>query len=317
MPLPPLGYWAKLAAGRTLPTPRLPTHSGPEEFVSQRFVSDVPEEPDPDHLVARRAFEALPENRIVITETLDRPHALVAATERAFRKPKRRKPDEQLTAPPPALAISVTEASLPRALRIMDALVKALDARGMPLRIEADGKRRTYLTIQGQIMAIRLVENTARTEREPNEKERQEIKKHGYTYLPDRYSYHQTGMLKLGILGDYRDELQKVVADGKQQRIEQLLNEFIVKIETEAVRRKREAEHHARQRFRWEEEARVRRENEERQRKEMERFKALEEAASNWKRAEDLRAYIAAVEANAAREQGSIASESDLGRWIV
>ena len=288
VPLPPLGYWAKLAAGKKLPTPRLPTHSGPEEIVSQRYVSDVPAEPDPDHLVARREFEARPENRIVVSETLDRPHALVAATERAFRKPKRRKPDHQPTTTRPALAISATEACLPRALRIMDALVKALNVRGMPLRIEPGEKRRTYLTIQGQVIAIRLVENTARTEREHTEKERQEIKKRGYTYLPDRYSYHHTGVLKLGLLSGYRDELQKVVADGKQQRIEQLLNEFVVKIETEAVRRKREAEHHERQRLRWEEEARVRREYEERQRKEMERFKALEEAASNWKRAEDL-----------------------------
>ena len=184
-------------------------------------------------------------------------------------------------------------------------VAKALDVRGLPLRIEPGNKRRTYLTIQGQVIAIRLMENTARTEREPTEQERQEIKKRGYTYLPDRYSYHHTGMLKLGILSGYRDKLQKVVADGKQQRIEQYLNEFVVKIETEAVRRKREAEHHARQRLRWEEEARVRREYEEKQRKEMERFKALEEEASNWKRAEDLRAYISAVEAKAAREEGS------------
>jgi len=124
-------------------------------------------------------------------------------------------------------------------------------------------------------------------------------------------------MLKLGILGDYRDELQKVVADGKQQRIEQLLNEFVVKIETEAVRRKRDEEHRERQRLRWEEEARLRHEYEEKQQKEMERLKALETEVHSWKRAEGIRAYIAAVEAKAASEDGSIASESDLGRWIA
>jgi hypothetical protein len=317
VPLPPLGYWAKLAAGKKLPTPRLLEYSGPTEIVRQRYVSDEPIEPDPEYLVARREFEAQPQNRIVVPETLDRPHALVATTERALRKPKSRNPGDQPITERPALAISVSEASLPRALRIMDALIKALEARGMPLRIEPDDKRRTCLTLQGQVIAIRLVENTSRAEREPTEKERQEIKKRGYTYLPDRYSYHHTGMLKLGILGDYRDELQKVVADGKQQRIEQLLNEFIVKIETEAVRRKRDAEHHERQRLRWEEEARLRREYEEKQRKEMERFKALEEEARNWKRAEDLRAYIAAVEVKAAREQGSVALESELGQWIA
>ena len=317
VPLPPLGYWAKFAAGKKLPTPPLSKHSGPVQIVRQRFVSDEPVEPDPDHLVARREFESKPENRIIVTETLGRPHALVAATERAFRKPKRRNPDDQPITERPALAISVSEASLPRALRIMDALVKALEDRGMPLRIEPDDKRRTCLTLQSQVIAIRLAENISRTEREPTEKERQEIKKYGSTYLRDRYSFHHTGMLKLGILGDYRDELQKVVGDGKQQRIEQLLNEFIVKIETEAVRRKRDAEHHERQRLRWEEEARLRREYEERQRKEMDRFKTLEEAASNWKRAEDLRAYISAVEAEAARGDGGIELNSDLGQWIA
>jgi len=317
VPLPPLGYWAKIAAGKKLPTPSLPKYSGPAKIVRQRYVSDEPVEPDPEHLVARREFEVRPENRIVVAETLDRLHALVVATERAFRKPKRRNLGDQPITERPALAISVSEASLPRALRIMDALVKALDARGMPLLIEPDGKRRTCLTLQDQVLAIRLVENTSRTEREPTEKERQEIKKYGHTYLRDRYSYQHTGSLKLGIIGDYSDELKKVVSDGKHQRVEQFLNEFIVKIETEAVRRKRHEEHLERQRLRWEEEARQRREREEKQQEEMERLKALEEETRNWKRAEDIRAYVAAVETNAAREDGEIASQSALGEWIA
>lgn len=188
----------------------------------------------------------------------------------------------------------------------------------MPLRIEPDGKRRTCMTLQGQVLAIRLVENTSRTEREPTEKERQEIKKYGHTYLPDRYSYQHTGALKLGIIGHHYDELQKVVADGKHQRVEQFLNEFVVKVEAEAVHRKRHEEHLERQRQLWEEQARQRRERDEKQRKEMERLKALEEEeAHNWKRAENIRAYVAAVEANAAREDGSIELNSELGQWIA
>ena len=49
----------------------------------------------------------------------------------------------------------------------------------------------------------------------------------------------------------------------------------------------------------------------------MERFKALEGAAHNWRRADDLRAYIAVVEAKATREHRHVASESDLGQWIT
>ena len=46
-------------------------------------------------------------------------------------------------------------------------------------------------------------------------------------------------------------------------------------------------------------------------------MKALEAEVHNWKRAEGIRAYVAAVETNAAREDGSIALESELGQWIA
>lgn len=317
VPLPPLGYWAKVGAGRKPHIPPLPNYSGPAEIVRQRYVSDDPIEPDPDHLVARREFEGRPENRIVVSETLDMPHPLVAATERALGQSKHRNLHNLPTTDRRTLDISVSQASLPRALRIMDAFVKALDARGMPLRIEPDGKRRTCLTLQGQVLAIRLMESVSRTEREPTQKERQDIKKYGHTYLPNRYSYLPTGMLKLGVIGNYSGELQKVVADGKKQRLEQYLNEFVVKLEAEAVHRKQREEHLDRQHRLWEERERQRREREKQRADEIERLKALEEEARNWKRAEAIRAYVAAVEAKAVREDSSIEEDSELGLWIA
>lgn len=317
VPLPPLGYWAKVAAGKKSPAPPLPEYSGAAGVVRRRHVSDEPVEPDPEHLVARREFEALPENRIIVSETLDMPHPVVVATERALQRPKHRDLRNRPTTERRALDISVSEASLPRALRIMDALVKALDARGMHLRIEPDGKRRTCLTLQGQVLAIRLVESISRTEREHTEKERRDIKKYGYAYLPNRYSYEPMGMLKLGIIGTYHSDFHKTVADGKRQRIEQRLNEFVVKLEAEAVRRKRREEHLERQRRIWEKQERRRREREEQRRKEIERLKALEEEARDWKRAEDIRAYVAAVETRATHEHGHVGPDSELGQWIA
>jgi hypothetical protein len=266
--------------------------------------------------VARREFEAKPENRIVVSETLEAPHSLVAATERALRRPKTRDARALPATERRALDVAVSEASLPRALRIMDALLKALDARGMPVRIEPDGKRHSYVELQGEQLAIRLVEKTSRTEREPTEEERRYKKQHGYVYLPNRYSYQPTGVLKLGVIG-YGSDLQNVVADGKHQRIEQCINDFVVKLEAEAVRRKRHAEHLERQHRHWEEQERLRREREERQRKEIERLKALEEEARNWRRAEEIRAYVAAVNAKTIREGCAIAPDSECSQWIA
>lgn len=316
VPMPPLGYWAKLAAGKKLARPPLPKYSGPAEITRQRYVSDEPNEPDPEHLVARREFEAKPENRILVSETLDDSHPLVAATERAFRRPKTRDARALPTTERRALDIAVSEASLPRALRIMDALLKALDARGIPVQIEPDEKRHSYVTLQGEKLAIRLVENTSRTEREPTEEERRYKKQHGYVYLPNRYSYQPTGVLKLGVIG-YGSDLQNVVADGKHQRVEERLNDFVAKLEAEAVRRKRHAEHLERQHRYWEEQERLRREREERQRKEVERLKVLEQEAGNWRRAEQIRAYVAAAEAKRIQQGGIIGADSEFGQWLA
>jgi len=187
----------------------------------------------------------------------------------------------------------------------------------MRLRIAPDEHRRTTLTLQGQDLEIRLVEDGPRKEREPTEKERQEMKKYGSVYFPNLYVYEPTGRLKLGIIGSFRSDIQKAVADGKQQRVEQRLNEFVVKLEEEAVRRKQHNEYLERQRRAWEEEARRRREREERQRKEIERFKALEEEVRNWKRAEDIRSYVSAAEAQVLQDSKAIDPGSELGQWIV
>jgi len=37
VPLPPLGHWARVSAGKKLPTPPLPKHSGPAEIVRQKL----------------------------------------------------------------------------------------------------------------------------------------------------------------------------------------------------------------------------------------------------------------------------------------
>ena len=317
VPLPPVGYWAKLAAGKQPRIPPLPKSAGPSEIVRQRYVSDEPAEADPDHLVARREFEARPENRIAVAETVHAFHPLVTTTERALTGRKARAPTDLITAAKRCLDVVVSEASLPRALRIMDALVKALDARGMPIQIvEIEGKRQSCITLQGEQLAIRLAEGTVRTEREMTAKEIQYKKQYGDVYLPERYFHRATGLLKLGVVASYGD-LRNVVADGKHRRIEHCLNEFIVKLETEAVRRKRHAEYLERQHRAWEEQARRHAEHEARREKEIERLKALQADARNWKRAEDIRCYIAAAELKAIQERGAIDADSELGLWIA
>jgi hypothetical protein len=51
VPVPPLGYWAKVAAGKTPPTAKLPAnHKGPTRHMRQ--VREEAEEPERDRRIA-------------------------------------------------------------------------------------------------------------------------------------------------------------------------------------------------------------------------------------------------------------------------
>lgn len=317
VPLPPLGYWAKLAAGKKLGIPPLPDYAGNPVVVSSRFVQDEPVEVEPDHLVARRLSEGQAENRIIVSARLNNPHPLIVATQQALNQSKHKDHRNLPIAGRSTLDITVSEDSLPRALRILDALIKALELRGMRVRIETEGKHHTLIEVQGEPIPVRMVENTVRTERIPTARERQDQEKYGWSYLPDRYLYKPTGQLRLGVIGWSYGDMRKAVSDSKRQQIEQRLNEFLVNLEIEAVRRRRDREHRAEQHRIWEEQERIRREREEQREQEVKRLKCLENNVHDWRRAEDIRRYVAAVEAKAIREGESMNSESELGRWIT
>src|SRR5258708_37405224 len=104
VPLTPRGYWARIEAGKASRRPALPKHSGPTELLRHRHVSNHPAEPDPEHLVARREFEARPENRILVQETLEHALPVVGAMTRGSR------------------TISVSQACLQRQRLLLDAL---------------------------------------------------------------------------------------------------------------------------------------------------------------------------------------------------
>ncbi|TMH38384.1 MAG: hypothetical protein E6H56_15625 [Betaproteobacteria bacterium] len=135
----------------------------------------------------------------------------------------------------------------------------------MPLRVDRAGEKGAYVTIQGQDLSIRLVEKTVRTERDLTVKEQRERKEFAYTYVRDRYTYTPTGALKLGVACSTGD-LRRAISDGKQQRIEEHLNRFVVGLE--------------------------------------------------WRRAEEIRAYVSAVEAKALNDTTAGDSNGELDRWM-
>ncbi|WUR14715.1 hypothetical protein E7V67_006290 [[Empedobacter] haloabium] len=163
IPLPARGHWAKVAAGHLLPTPPLPPATGPTRFMSRLAAAKVasPARVD-DWLLERLAFEARPENAIIVPTALVKPHPLVKATATAVRAeiallqrardqvPVVRKPGEPWVMPrrrdiawldyerrgvmelnESLIPMRVSIESAERALLIWDALLKACTARSM------------------------------------------------------------------------------------------------------------------------------------------------------------------------------------------
>jgi hypothetical protein len=166
-------------------------------------------------------------------------------------------------------------------------------------------QRGTGVTLLGEEVAIALEEKVKRIER-PKES-RRVTRGHSYdrghgpytTLMTDpypRFGYEQLGILSLRVPGYGSPKLQ--IADGTTTRLEDRLDEFLiglVRIAEEYRERRREGEERERRRL---EEVRQRQEVERLRQEEAARIAALEQHASAWRKANDIRAYIAAARAS-------------------
>jgi len=129
------------------------------------------------------------------------------------------------------LNILVSPASINRALNIMDALINALDNRGMNIALILDGKEGTFVNICGEFVSIRMLEMLLITPKEKGER-----KPKYYDYKPCTLSDWQATTRPSGRLVLSLDTLRytggtmlrKNWRDGSKQKIEDSLNEVII-----------------------------------------------------------------------------------------
>ncbi|HZS85507.1 MAG TPA: hypothetical protein VFA50_21740 [Stellaceae bacterium] len=162
IPTPPLGYWAKLAHGKKVYKPPLPPL---RNGISDRiYVTGRPFTAIPDSVAAAAAGardrESAPENRIKVeSERPEKLHRIAAAVEKAVRKAK---PDDEgfkTVRGAGLVEMSVGTESAPRAIRMLDAVLKAATARSHAI-VEEDGGVR--LLVDDERFVLRLYETKDR-----------------------------------------------------------------------------------------------------------------------------------------------------------
>lgn len=328
IPRPPRGYWARRAAGQNIPVPPLPHPETTVEIEIAPYKT-----PTPYSAILTEAetavAHAVTEHPIVVPETLRGAHSLVAQSLHALELAK---PDENGLLHPPAtgcLDVIASKDSLRRALRILDALIKAFEVHGYHVAVH-DGKDRSS-TVVGLMdtsvdFGIRetLVERKEEVEDDGNVEGR-------YVFRHSRIRSRTlpSGDLYLAIdphRGYYSagDGRRRKWSDGHRGRLEDLLPHFVAGVITVATAQ-REARMAAERRdvVRREEERR-RAEQEaaraamwEKIKRERARVDRLTADASAWSESQQLRIYIEAVHADAVARGRDVADGSELGQWLM
>lgn len=253
IPLPPRGYWAKLAAGHRVMRIKLPMLSSAESKALGllRIPIGQRRSPAPDTLANEQmVVEAEPERRIEVKTELRNPHPLVRRTKELFASAHADDrhilhPDGWRSSKPTgALAIHVSNAAIPRALRIADALVKAIEERGWEISCPAKDKRATGVRLLGEEVPISIDERVKRVDRAKTERRvtrglRYDAGHGPYTTIKvdpySRWDYEPLGVLQLRVQTGY-GRPEREIADGETRLVEERLNEFIVAIVADADR---------------------------------------------------------------------------------
>jgi hypothetical protein len=217
IPVPPRGYWAKKAHGHRVPQPPLKPPSRPALDRIEINPTPVVAPADADSTIPEVAFELRPENRIIV-QSGRRLHPFVRKTAGALRQAK---PHEGLLHPTGGvLDIAVSRAQTSRALRIMNALVEAIEARGWSMSLSKDHRGLT-ITLFSEQIEVSLGETTRRIAHVPTP---YELKN------PDSYrrphDFEPTGVLRLRIRRAGWNHTLSEVRETTKQPLEELLNAF-------------------------------------------------------------------------------------------
>lgn len=283
IPVPPVGYWAKVAHGKPTTRPLLPPHAVQSiSFVGQ---SDA-HAPKARRVKSEEFFVELQ-----VPDDLTSLAPFAAATHRALTKAKPAEKGLITSGSSTTITCAVSPQSVERAARLLDAVERALPAVNARLFHDRAASR-VGVQVADEPISFSLTEETKRSEtliRHPK-----------YEYLNRReYAYTSTGQLQLSIDGEFVG--RRTWSDGKCQRLENKLGDFVVGLVEAArgvtqLRAEREAA-----RLKREEDAERRRVAQEVLRKRQQFIEQLDKEADAWTNALALTRYVDALRAEVVR----------------
>lgn len=295
IPRPPVGYWARRAAGQTPPKAPLPPNRDPAlETVRfdgaysgelQRLASaDAANPVNPAKPGAQSSANKT--HAIVVSDRLSKPHPLVEAARLRFRANSNHGAAHGVE--DAGLAIRVGQKSLGRALRIMDALIKHWESLGGTVGVGTSNyNRRAVNDFKiGEDQVKVIIEEVA----------------------GDRLA------LKVDTI--WSDRLRCTWQDGKRQRLEDVLDSFVNGALLHIARKKRERLDNACQARQRQRMAERRARAEQVKKDEETRRTQLLNEIERWHRARSIREYLQAIQMQVDGGDITPADPEHLQRWV-
>jgi hypothetical protein len=302
IPVPPVGYWRRKETGYKVKRPPLrPLKDGPEHldiYIRERLRPEFEE-------LARQVAP-----KIAIAPEISHPLAL--RSEKLLGTGKLNQRGLAISKNGALAHILVSREQLPRALKVLNALLLALEERNHPASWPKQENALLSAGIDGETVRFSLSELT---DSAPHVLTPSEAK---HPWSAPKYDYKLTGRLQLQIanLPPYMGPIRRTWADGKQQRIEDCIGHFMVglTVAAAAIRKNRqETEESHRQR----EEERKREEEERRIAEEHNRKAELvTELIQNWEEAVRLRKFMKAIEEETVRSDFSEEAKNDVQQVV-
>jgi len=326
VPVPPRGYWQKLAAGIKVPRSKL--SASRDDKGNVLIVTLHPRinrtEPEPILCAAirrQRTYEDQPEHKIVVITPLaaiSRVHPLVRQTAAMLRKTKMVDRGLIRAYGEPILDVQVCKEQVDRAMCVMDALIKGLEIRGFPVACRpprsvhrpgigstswgsSDTRPRpaTCVKVDDQDVLITVREHRTRIDLQ-KAAAMSGIRKGASTleHICPRYDFVGSGRLILSIqhhIGNWGS-----LAEWKEtstHKLDDMLNDVVVGVVAAAEEFRELLANWANQERERIDQAERAREEQRLREIETARVRVLEEQAMNWYKARQIREYIAAVRA--------------------
>lgn len=324
VPRPNRGYWAKKAAGKRVRRPPLPAlpasdYETPRELAQRKETghtdgsSSEPALPGP--VADQVQFESDPRNRLKVAKSLRSPHELVETARDVLRGSAKGSDDYVRNWRVRHLDIDVSKASLTRALRIMNTVVKAFEKRGWEVSVGTGKERGSYVRVLDQKISFGIREPWKQVENEPAKPRRLPG---GEWYTPHQAKYREepSGRLALVVRNSWGRAVDKSLGDTKTRQLEDRLNDFMVLVVKVAHQRAEWHRQRIESEMRRREEEQIRLEERRKREAEAARFKALTEQANRWRQSRTITDYIEAARVRAASVTLEKAEAQELTEWL-